>query len=128
VHAQRHLAYPVLHFFHSTQGRTATGPRVAALSETLRLIGPLPTEAQPPPASVRSAQSAIDGFLSPLSSAFIRHAAKTAHEVETGGRTEARRRRLLHALVRDDGWNWSDAVGEDPGGDGAARTGAFSRT
>jgi hypothetical protein len=36
--AQRHLAYPVIHYFHSSAVRTAIGPRIAALDEALTLI------------------------------------------------------------------------------------------
>jgi hypothetical protein len=130
LHAQRHLAYPVLHFFHSTEERAAAGPRVAALSEALRLIEHLPAGVQPPPAVVHAARQAVDGFLSTLSSAFIQHAEQasdpppdsasvrtlraaglpveeTIRDPQTGTSSEeGRRRRLLHAFIRDDGWTW----------------------
>lgn len=131
LHAQRHLAYPVLHFFHSAEPRTAVALRVAALSEALRLMRQMPREAQPPPASVRSVRSAIDGFLGTLQSAFVRRseqeeaperpATEALREVglpvregrysDTDEEKTRRRRRLLHALVEDAGWCWKDVTG-----------------
>jgi hypothetical protein len=130
MHTQRHLVYPVVHFFHSTEKRTAIGPRVAALSEALRLIERMPTEAQPPPASTRVARSAVDGMLSTLRSAFLRTGddeppvpsdAQTLREVglptreatpphERDAKKAERRRRLLRVLVEDDGWHWRDVT------------------
>jgi hypothetical protein len=141
MHTQQHLAYPVLHVFHIAQPRAAVGPRIAALSETLRLIRHLPEEAQPPPAAMRSAQSAIDGFLRLARSSFVppeqQHDAPDRPVVEplrTAGlpippekgtveddkrkgedaSQQERRRRLLRALAEDDGWTWADVVHEDP--------------
>lgn len=131
VHTQRHLAYPVLHFFHSTEERTAIGPRLAALSEALDLIRQMPLEAQPPPAPVRAARSSIDGFLSTLHPAFVHSSVQ--REVPERPTVEAlrrdglpireailpgegsseqisQRRGLLRAFVEDDGWHWGDVM------------------
>lgn len=140
AHAQRHLAYPVLHFFHSAEPRKAVGPRVAALSEALRLMRAMPEETRPPPASTHAARSAIDGFLGTLRSSFVprgegldaparRNTGETLRnaglpvsdasardhagddsEGDTGGEEE-RRRHLLRALVKDDGWTWANVTG-----------------
>ena len=111
---------------------------MAALSEAIRLIEDLPSEAQPPPASVHAARQAIDGFLGTLSSAFIHHterapdppkghaprqvlreAGLSQKEMDdaVGDAVQAentpeqeRRRRLLYSLVRDDGWTWDEVV------------------
>lgn len=131
VHAQRHLAYPVLHFFHSTEKRTAVAPRLAALSEALELIRQMPPEAQPPPASVRAARGAIDGFMNvlgpvlapspaqrtapePPAANLLREAGLPIGEASpdgTGSLDTTRRRRLLRAFVEDDGWCWTDVTG-----------------
>lgn len=131
MHAQRHLAYPVLHFFHSAEKRTAIGPRVAALSEALQLMRRLPAEAQPPPASMRMARNAIDGFLDTLQSTFVRRSeqgeepewptvealcdaglpvADTASTDELNAEEIRRRRHLLRTLVEDDGWTWEEVT------------------
>jgi hypothetical protein len=142
MHTQRHLAYPVLHIFHIAQPRAAVAPRIAALSAALRLRRPLPAEAPPPPAAVRSARRAIDGFLSLVRSSFVpseqrleapdrpvkaplraaglptppEEEERADRRVQTGedGSQQERRRRLLRALARDDGWTWADVVQADP--------------
>jgi hypothetical protein len=133
MHTQRHLAYPVLHVFHTDEERTAIGPRVAALSEALRLIGHLPEASRPPPASVRAARRAIDGFLGTLHASFVpareqldaperpvaeplRAAGLLASDEEAGDEKETdgeqeRRRHFLRALVEDGGWTWADVTG-----------------
>lgn len=131
VHTQRHLAYPVLHFFHSTEERTAIGPRLAALSEALDLMREMPPGVQPPPASVRAARSAIDGFLSTLHPGFLRTSmhreaperptvealrkdglpiGETPPASKCSAEKSRERRRLLHAFVEDGGWHWSDVL------------------
>lgn len=138
MHAQRHLAYPVLHFFHSAAPQQAVGPRVAALSEALRLIERMPPEAQPPPAAIRAVRSAIDGFLRTLRSSFVpqhealdvpdEDGAETVRRLglpiserksvgveseaaKPGGAEGQERRRLLRALVEYSGWRWEDVTG-----------------
>jgi hypothetical protein len=138
LHAQRHLAYPVLHFFHSAESRQAIGPRVAALSEALRLIGQMPREAQPPPAAPRAVRSAIDGFLRTLRSSFVpQHKERQLPDADgaetlrrlglpvSDGRKERRglgageqkgieeqerRRYLLRMFVEYCGWRWTDVT------------------
>lgn len=38
LHAQRHLAYPVLHYFHSSERRTAVAPSLAVLQDALIIL------------------------------------------------------------------------------------------
>lgn len=136
MHTQRHLAYPILHVFHVAQPRAAVAPRLAALSEALRLMRHLPEDAQPPPASRHAARSAIDGFLAMLRDSFVpseerydppeRPVAaplramglpvspeKGTGEKGNGELSQQERRRLLHVLVRDDGWTWEDVTGRE---------------
>lgn len=133
MHTQRHLAYPVLHVFHTQNERTAIGPRVAALSEALRLIGHLPEASRPPPAATRAARRAIDGYLGTLHASFVpardqldapdrpvAESLRAAGLLASGEEAlpagekddeQERRRRLLRALVEDDGWTWADVTG-----------------
>jgi hypothetical protein len=122
-----------LHAFHTQQQRTAVAPRVAALSEALRLIEHLPEETRPPPAATRTARSAIDGFLDTLRSSFVPTEERldppdrpvaaplraaglpvpdgAAEEADgPGDETRQERRHLLRALVEDDGWTWADVT------------------
>ena len=127
MHARNHLAYPVLHYFHSPDRRAAVSLRIAALDDALLLLKHgLASGASPDDASLSPAREAIGGLLSTLHGAFIhpdeaappppsleplsevgvpvagedayRH--MSAHEVE--------RRQLMQAYVKDDGWTWAD--------------------
>lgn len=124
LHTQRHLAYPVLHYFHSADRRTALGPAVAVLDDALLLLaeGVAPS-ARPAPAVVAPTRSTIASFLGTLSEAFIEEAdvppplpdldglAEAGIPVVEDGSAEtaagaSHRRRLLLGLVRDAGWEW----------------------
>lgn len=64
---QNHLAYPVLHYFHSGNRFTALGPSVVVLDETLTFTeAALRPEAGLDPSSVRPLRAAVDGFLRTL--------------------------------------------------------------
>lgn len=65
--AQNHLAYPVLHYFHSGERFTALGPSIVVLDESLTLAEEgLVEENLMDPSSVRPCRAAIDGFLQSL--------------------------------------------------------------
>ena len=72
---QQHLAYPILHYFHSTERRTALPIAVAVLDETLTLLGHTPDLPNRPELLSRlPAQHAIQSFLAALNAAFIESA------------------------------------------------------
>lgn len=128
--AQRHLAYPVIHYFHSTTGRTAIGARLAALDEALTVIraGGL-DDAERGTGLDRSVteplRQSVSDYLSTLEYVFI-----TAQDdpppppgvdqlMEAGAVDDdtprrvrelcediASRRSLLLGYVRHDGWDW----------------------
>lgn len=127
LHTQRHLAYPVLHYFHSEDRRTALGPSVAVLDDALLLLaeGVAPS-VRPAPAIVAPTRSTVGSFLGTLSEAFIEEADAPPPLPDLKGLTEAgipvvedgsaeaaagasHRRRLLLGLVRDAGWEWESA-------------------
>ena len=125
LHAQRHLAYPVLHFFHSRHARTSVAPRLAALDEALLAIAAQARRKERSmPLPAHAARQAIGGVLKTLDTAFIRKseaAPPLGANCDDGGvlhkaaaDSEARRRLLL-AFVRDDGWAWEDVI--DPDGE-----------
>lgn len=120
--AQKHLAYPILHYYHSPELQTALPLKLAALDEAIRAI---PAEAYVQNPSLRIAEhncsKAIEVFLSTLNKAFIHPTDEeppqllapdltkgTARVVGTQRATEslAKRRKLLRALVLQDGWTW----------------------
>lgn len=122
---QRHLGYPVLHFFHSTDRRTAAAPMIAVLDEMLTLLQfGVAAEARMPDSATAPFRAVLTQFLDTLRSAFITphddppampsldrlraagiptvdDEAFAAHLVDI-----EERRRLLVGLVRNDGWTW----------------------
>ncbi len=129
--AQRHLAYPLMHYFHSADARTAIGPRVAVLDEALTLIEAagfddpdrglgLGTSATVP------LRQAIDDYLATLEKVFICRAdhaprlpevtglgtigdtdeEEAARELERLCERLEGRRSLLLGYLHHDGWAW----------------------
>ncbi len=69
---QRHLTYPMLHYFHSPQRRTAAAPNLAVFDEALTLLGhAMRPQAQLAPAAVAPAAEAVGAFLDTLAGALI---------------------------------------------------------
>jgi hypothetical protein len=135
--AQRHLAYPVIHYFHSSDDRTAIGPRIAALDEAITLIaaGHLDDVQRGTGLDVsvtRPLRQAISDYLGTLEYVFIQPSTSVPDppafdrlvaegivdgdtmRAELAERAEAieTRRSLLCGYVEHDGWPWS-AVSDD---------------
>lgn len=126
---QRHLAYPVLHFFHSSTRRTAISPAIAALDEALAIIryGLDATERES--SSFTATRQAIGEFLPTLQLFPVGDEepppprldrlrdcglpVRQADEFAKGLEAESRRRCLLLSTVREDGWEWRDVTGDD---------------
>ena len=132
--AQRHLAYPVIHYFHSADDRTATGPRVAALDEALTIIeaaglDDLERETGLDRSVTRPLRQAISDYLSTLEYIFIKTAGTaplppTAERIIAEGLAEPDvderivaicsqyqdRRALLAGYVHHDGYHWEDVT------------------
>lgn len=125
---QRHLTYPVLHYFHSTDRENALGPGLAHLWGAVHLLrhGVAPGQ-RPDPAALRPIDDAIGAFLSTLSTAHIDRVdppvpvpdlaplraagipvVDDATYREASGST-LERRSLLAGLLDDDGWSLDDA-------------------
>lgn len=125
LHAQSYLAYPVLRYFHSDRRSTAMPPSIAALDEALTLLeyGVKPNY-RPDAVALSVARQAIGQLLETHESAFLKPASQApsmptldwlrANGVPTVSDTAFhsavldlnKRRRLLLALVEDDGWFW----------------------
>lgn len=129
--AQRHLAYPVIHYFHSSDGRTAIGPRVAALDEALTIIEAARLDDPARRTGLDGSttgplRQAISDYLDTLDVVFISDdlppPPPSVDRVVAGGaggddlpavledlcdRLAARRSRL-HGYVHHDGWTWAD--------------------
>ena len=125
--SQRHLAYPVLHFFHSTGVTNAAAPMIARLDEmvTIARLG-LREPGVIPRSAIDPLHASLTHFLDTLRSAYINPADQppppppldrlrdagiacvdnaTFHQRLA---TLGERRRLLLALVNNEGWSWDD--------------------
>lgn len=131
--AQRHLAYPLVHYFHSSARVWAAAPALAGLDDALTLLwyGVEP-DRRPDAVALRTLRTAILELLDTLRADFLRTLpeappAPDLGAVRRGGvpvvddaafredvETLSRRRALLRALVEHDGWQWDDVVMANP--------------
>lgn len=142
--AQAHLAYPVIHYFHSVERDTALGPSIVALDEALTANGLLAEDARVQPTAVEPLRAAVTHFLDTLHLAFIEPAEvevsagdermrATSREVEEAGvplasdvrreldEDEVGRNRLLRGYLVHDGWEDADALDVAAGREAATR-------
>lgn len=122
---QRHLTYPVLHYFHSADPESATAPSLARLSQALDLLRHgVASEHRPDPATLETLDRSISSFLETLTAAYIRPLDDPLPPVGLGdlrrrgvptvsegdyrdalaGASAEDRRRLLAGYLAEDGW------------------------
>lgn len=131
-HAQRHLAYPVLHYFHSRTRREAFPVQIAALSEALVLLEErVAPDARPDAVAMRSARAAIDTYLDVLHLEASDQERQTPPDLDTTPLSAAGipltdsppdsdaaapphdHRAKLSALLTSQGWQWNDVRSPD---------------
>lgn len=130
---QRHMAYPVLHYFHSIDRHSAVAPMLAVLDESLLLLQRGARDAGIPSLTLDASRDSIAELLRLLEMAFIRPAdeappapqlawlseagavAVDGPEFDHAVESESPRRRVLRGFVEADGWSWDDVV-ETPEG------------
>lgn len=124
IHSERHLAYPVLHYFHASERRSALGPAIVRL-EDLRLLlshGVDPS-ARPDRIVLSSLRVAVDVYLDRVAHSFVTQSESTpphpdtselrragmplvsAEKIEELYRSRADRRRWIAGLAESDGWD-----------------------
>lgn len=127
--AQNHLAYPVLHYFHSGERFTALGPSIVVLDESLTLAEEALADEHPmDPSSVQPCRAAIDGFLQTLTRIAVAAADEplprptldtyrdtgfsllTDEEIDERYERLRERRRLLRGFLEHDGWTLEEAM------------------
>lgn len=127
--AEQHLAYPVLHYFHTVNRSRAMTLSFVALDEALTLLQYSVAEShRPDQAALDALRRANTTFLQNISSAYITPAEAEppfcpldllqAEGIPTQTRFAAehirahlsKRRRLLLALLQNDGWQWNDVA------------------
>ncbi len=125
---ESHLSYPILHYIHSTKRSASLAARVASLDEALTILEcGLQRGCSLDLPSLGAARQAITEFLETLESALIRPSKDDPPPPSLKMLTEmgvpvvddalfhqslaglTNRRRMLHALVQNEGWTW-DAV------------------
>ena len=128
--AQQHLAYPVLHYFHSTDYRTALPLRLAALDEALGYLLNGLDGCEREAADALALRHTTRWFLDTLENVFIKAhqnvpdppplhalegrgiALRGMAEYLRGVEQEEGRRQLLLGYLRKDGWAWEDVFRE----------------
>lgn len=129
LHVQRHLAYPVLHYFYAADRRWAVAPGLAALHDALLILSSAVAPGHRPAAIVvEPTQRALDGLLSLLHTGYIARGADAPPaprlsalrmagipmvsdaQFETDARDAEDRRALLAAYVENSGWTWEAAA------------------
>lgn len=122
---QRHLAYPVLHYFHAQKRPEGLALSLSALDEALTLVEyGIEADFTPDEGTFRPVRQVITEFLETLFSIYIDPADEVPPPPSLGPLREHgiptvsdevfrervagldKRRRLLLALVRNDGWDW----------------------
>jgi len=125
---ENHLTYPVLHYFHSTKRSSSVAASVAALDESITILEcGMQSGCSLDLPSLGAAREAITEYLNTLRPALIFPARDTPPSpslqalrdvgvpavddalFESALASLSERRRLLLALVRNEGWTW-DAV------------------
>ena len=119
---QQHLAYPVLHYFHSGDRASAAAPSLVNLTQAVDLLAHgVAVDVRPGPGVLQPMQRTIDSFLSTLEGAHFTPAAPLAapslvplrqqgiptlsdSEYTTSEPLTRERRALLAGLLTDDGW------------------------
>ena len=138
--ADKHKAYPILHYYHSERASRASAVAVPILDEAVTVLRyGVPSENRLNPALVENAESSADSYVDTLDSAFIEPAAEfppppdldrlredgvpTVPDEEFADALEGmtHRRRQLLGIVRADAWRWPPVevrdAGSDPGWD-----------
>lgn len=127
LYSEQHLAYPVLHYFHSEQKRTAATVRIAALAELVLLLAEGVVPAQRLPRMVTDPlRDALRGFAGIIREEFVvsgeglppapsleplRELGIPTVDEDTFRESvarEAKLRRFLAGLLRADGWAWEE--------------------
>ncbi len=126
---EKHLTYPVLHYFHTPLRSRCLPLSIAALDEATSLLQyAIPLENRPDTSSLIPIRRSCAAFLTTLRSDYIKPSKrepsliplkllrnKGIPTVDDGSYIKAftqinKRRRLLLALVENDGWSWNAAA------------------
>ncbi len=122
--AEQHLAYPVLHYFHSSRPVSSAPVALARLDDALLLLAAVAEPARPEPGALQPLRRAVDRYVTatavvpagrrrptplppdvaPLTMAGI--PLDPPERVDQLVTDASDRRRRLHDMVTSDGWSW----------------------
>lgn len=124
--SQKHLAYPILHCFHTPNRHTATAPNIAALDEALTILEyGIPTSQQPPSLAINTLRNSISIFFGNRHSPSLKDDADTPPSPDLGVFEDKsistdqfeiklqalkKRRKILLSFVLHDGWEWGEVI------------------
>ena len=129
-HTQKHLAYPVIHYFHHRHLSYSAPVSVVRLDEALSIARNIfPTEALSNPMMVNSVQLALSDYFSTLNKSFIHPANQPPdfayHEDLIRDFSDVKftmrrdfdkelygRRKISMSLVKSDCWKWNNVLGK----------------
>ena len=126
-HSERHLAYPILHYFHSSKAKYSAPLTFTILDEAISIQKTLGIDNSPNAINWQILRETMDSFtevlenfsssskdteppfpyLSNLSNLPV---TKSEVEIKLGVSELAERRRKLHGMIIRDGWKWEDVV------------------
>jgi hypothetical protein len=126
---QQHLAYPVLHSFHSSQPQTSFVISLAALDEAITILEHgVPKDLELPSTTLYTLRRAITMFISSQNQMVSLNSIKAPpfpdlQQLKDSGilvvdkndfkdklNNLNKRRELLYGLVHRDGWNWEEVI------------------
>lgn len=122
-HKEKHLLYPVLHYFHSTEKKFAAPVSLSILDETVSIIMASPILSEKiDKLALDILRKSLDDYLEILKEAYIPRTATAPYmpkltsvyseigidhkNIQTFFETLTQRRELLHGMVLMDGWKW----------------------
>jgi hypothetical protein len=131
--AQRHLAYPVLHFFHSPQSSSSVGVAVARLDDATTILRHgIDTTLRPDDRIVRSTRHAIKIYMTRISSAVLDTPddvpprpdvdplrqngvpLRSEEQIDLAFEERCEHRKRLMMMVEVDGWRWDEVCKYNP--------------
>jgi len=130
-HSERHLAYPILHYFHSTTPKYSAPLTLTILDEAISIQKTYKIDDTPNSLHWEVLRSSMDSFIEVLGKYDITRELSyppfsyepglkylpinaTTEEINLSISKMTQRRKSLHGMVRRDGWQWKDVVEEKP--------------
>ncbi|MDX5436445.1 MAG: two pore domain potassium channel family protein, partial [Pontibacter sp.] len=125
--SEKHMAYPILHYYHAAKSQKANAVALAILDDALMAIKyGVPEEYHPSGTILKSTRSTVQTFLDTLSGAYIspsedtpptpdltfikKRGVPTVEEEEFQNKFEKkkRRRKTMYGYLQNSAWKWPE--------------------